>query len=334
MPRKASRVSKHVQLPLMPSALQLTRQEAIASQTWSYSKRSLFERCQRRYYYEYYGASAALEGVDAQNGMLRRLKALEGRQERVGTLLHRGIATYFHRAQEGTPSSADQLIDWLVRVFRQDCAYSRSDPDGAHPPGGSYPPILLREYYDRLSDVERLMVESEQHLRSGLQAFLTEPIFLPFREAGKRSGALIEHHLRLPGFACKVDGRLDLAYPEAEGVTIVDWKSGTNDGDGTDSLQLAAYALWAKAHYQVSPAAIHIYKAFLRDAEVVAFPMTEQLLDQARVRIIQDAERMAQVQPYGERGCFEAFTPCEQKGICRLCSFQRLCPEGRNLLYA
>ncbi len=334
MPRKASRVSQPVQLPLMSSALQPTRQEAIANQIWSYSKRSLFERCQRCYYYEYYGASAALEGVDPHHGTLRRLKALEGRQQRVGTLLHRGIATYFHRVQAGTLLSADQLIGWLVKLFRQDCAYSQSDPDGVNPPGGSYPPVLLREYHDRLPDVERLMGESEQHLRDGLRAFLTEPIFLRFREAGKRPGALIEHHLRLPGFACKVGGRLDLAYPEAEGVTIVDWKSGTNDGDGADSLQLAAYALWAKAHYQVSSPAIHVYKAFLREAEVVAFPVTEQLLDQARVRIVQDAERMAQVRQYGERGCFEAFTPCEQKGVCRLCSFQRLCPEGRNLLYA
>ena len=334
MPRKAQRVSTHQQLSLVSFALQPTRQEVIANVTWSYSKRSLFERCQRRYYYEYYGSSAALEGVDPQHATLRRLKALEGRHERVGTLLHRGIATHLHRAQVGTPLSADDLVDWLVKIFRQDCAYSRIDPDGAHPPGGPYPPILLHEYHDRQPDVEHLMAESEQHLREGAHAFLTAPIFAPFREADMRPGALIEQHLRLPGFPCKVDGRLDLAYTEIGSVSVVDWKSGVNDGDGTDSLQLAAYALWARAHYQVAPDAIHIYKAFLREAEAVTFPVTEHFLDQARARIIQDAERMAQVQHYGETGRVEAFTPCEQIGVCRSCPFQRACPEGSTLLHA
>ncbi len=334
MPRKAHRVATHEQLPLASFTIQPTRQEAIANITWSYSKRSLFEQCQRRYYYEYYGATAALEGIEPQHATLSRLKALVGRHERIGTLLHRGIATYLHRAQAGTIMRGDDLVDWLVKIFRQDCAYSRADPDGAHPPGGLYPPVLLHEYHNRQPDVEYLMAESEQHLRVGVHAFLTAPIFTPFREAGMRSGALIEQHLRLPGFPCKVDGRLDLAYTEAEGITIVDWKSGVNDGNGTDSLQLAAYALWARADSQIAPGAIHIYKAFLREAEVVAFPVTEHLLDRARARIFQDAERMAQVQHYGEAGRVKAFTPCEQMGVCRSCPFQRACPEGSKLLHA
>ncbi len=334
MPRKAQRVSTHEQLPLVSFALQPTRQETITNVTWSYSKRSLFERCQRRYYYEYYGSTVALERVDPQHAILRRLKALEGRHVRVGTLLHRGIATYLHRAQASTPMSANDLVDWLLMIFRRDCAYSRADPDGAHPPAGAYPPVLLREYHDRQPDVDLLVAESEQHLQEGAFAFLTAPVFAPFREAGMRPGALIEQHLRLPGFSCKVDGRLDLAFAKADGATIVDWKSGMSDGDGTDSLQLSAYALWARAHYQVPPDAIHIYKAFLRGAEVVTFPVTEYLLDQARARIIQDAERMAQVQHYGETGRVEAFTPCEQIGICRYCPFQSACPEGRTLLHA
>ncbi len=334
MPRKAQRVSTHEQLPLASFALQPTRQETITNVTWSYSKRSLFERCQRRYYYEYYGSTVALERVDPQHAILRRLKALEGRHERIGTLLHRGIATYLHRAQASTPMSANDLVDWLLMIFRRDCAYSRADPDGTHPPAGAYPPVLLREYHDRQPDVDLLVAESEQHLQEGAHAFLTAPVFAPLREAGMRPGALIEQHLRLPGFSCKVDGRLDLAFAKADGATIVDWKSGMSDGDGTDSLQLSAYALWARAHYQVAPDAIHIYKAFLRGAEVVTFPVTEYLLDQARARIIQDAERMAQVEHYGETGRVEAFTPCEQIGICRYCPFQSACPEGRTLLHA
>jgi hypothetical protein len=171
-------------------------------------------------------------------------------------------------------------------------------------------------------------------LLEAAQAFLSVLIFAPFREAGMRPGALIEQPLSLTKFPCKIGGRLDLAYVEDGQVTIVDWKSGGNEGSGTESLQLAVYALWAQSRYQVAPEAIHVHRALLREAAVETFPVTTHLLEQARVRILQDAERMALVQSYGEAGRAEAFTPCGQVRVCRLCPFQRVCPEGSKLLYA
>ncbi len=91
MPRKAQRASTHEQLSLASFAMQPTRQETITNITWSYSKRSLFERCQRRYYYEYYGSTAALERVDPQHATLHRLKALVGRQGDMNGLAHSSI---------------------------------------------------------------------------------------------------------------------------------------------------------------------------------------------------------------------------------------------------
>lgn len=226
------------------------------------------------------------------------------------------------------------LVEWLLSLFRQDCEYSRADPDGIHPGAGRYPPVLLLEYYYRAPDVEQLVAESAQQLQDAVQAFLSAPVFTPFREAGMRPGAIIEHHLSIPGFPCKIGGRLDLAFVEDGLVTIIDWKSGGSDGSGTESLQLAAYALWAHTYFQVAPEAIQIYKAYLRDAALESFPVTAHLLDEARVRILQDAERMALMDPYGESGHADAFTPCAQARVCRLCPFQQVCPEGSKLLHA
>lgn len=334
MGRKAQRGAGVEQLSFDLFVPPPTRQEAIKDITWSYTKRNLFERCQRHYYYEYFGAAVALAGVEPQQATLHRLKDLEGRHERIGKLLHLGVYTYLRRAQAGTPIADANLVEWLLRLFRQDCEYSRADPDGTQPLAGEHPPVLLLEYHERQRDVDRVMAESAQHLQEAAQAFLSAPVFAPFREAGMRPGALIERHLSLPGLPCKIDGRLDLAYLEEGHVTVVDWKSGGTLGDGTESLQLAAYALWAQNHYQVAPEAIHIYKALLREAAVETFPVTSHLLDQARTRIIQDAERMALVQPYGEAGRARAFTACGQVRVCRLCPFQRVCPEGSELLHA
>lgn len=333
MGRKAQRAATR-QLQLDLFAQPPTRQEAIKDITWSYSKRGVFERCQRRYYYEYFGSAVAMTAVEPQQAVLHQMKALEGRHERAGSLLHLGIKTYLRRAQQEMPMADSNLVEWLLGLFQRDCEYSRADPDGERPLTVRFPPVLLLEYHYRQPDADRLMAESTEHLREAAQAFLSAPVFAPFRQAGMRPGALIEQHLRLPGLSCKTDGRLDLAYREDGQVTIVDWKSGGNSGDGTDSLQLAAYALWAQDQYQIIPEAIHIYRALLREAAIESFPVTAHLLDQARVRILQDAERMAMAQSYGESGRVEAFTPCGQAGVCRLCPFQRVCPEGSKLLYA
>ncbi len=311
-----------------------TRQESIKHIAWSYSKRSLFEQCQRRYYYEYFGTASALASVEPQYAQLRQLKALEGRHERAGSLLHKRIARYLRLAQAGTLMPVEEFTDWLLHLFQRDCEYSRSDPDGTHPPPGPYPPVLLMEYHYRQPDADQLMEACAQQLREAAHGFLAEPLFAPFREAGTRPDALIEKHLSLPELPCKIGGVLDLAFVEDGKVTIVDWKSGSADGSGTESLQLAVYALWAQDHYQVAPEAIHIYKAFLREAAVETFVVTAQLLEQARIRIIQDAERMAVAHPYGEAGRADAFSTCGQVRVCRLCPYQRVCPEGSQQLNA
>jgi hypothetical protein len=131
-----------------------------------------------------------------------------------------------------------------------------------------------------------------------------------------------------------VDGKLDLAFVKGRCVSVVDWKTGDASGDGDDSLQLAAYALWASHHFAAAADAIAVYKAFLTGDAIVRFHVSESALANARGRILQDAERMAVLHNYGQRGEIEAFTPCAQANVCALCPFQEVCPEGRAVLHA
>lgn len=330
MRSKSRSVSTYQQLVFLPETLH----ERVAKVTWSYSRRSLLEQCPRRYYYTYFGAAVGTALAEPLKTELRHLKTLANRHERTGTLLHAGIANYFRRTQEGKPMRDEELTNWVLRLFRRDCAYSKAYVKGQREPEGAYQPVLLREYYFQQDDADHLLAESTQQLLSAINAFLTAPAFETFRVAGTRPDTFIEHRLQLPGFPCKVDGRLDLAYKGNDQITLVDWKSGESDGSGNDSLQLVAYGLWATDYYHVQSDALRISKAFLRTEDTVDFAVTPQLLAQARARIIQDAERMAQVQDYGEQAVAEAFTPCGHPAVCHLCPFQSACPEGRRWLHA
>ncbi len=313
-----------VQGSLWPEEIQCS----VSTVTWSYSRRDVLEKCARRYYYEYYGAAARAEPDKAE---MSRLKRIQNRYERAGTILHFVIAAYLRAARKGEIWTAERLLRWAATIFSDDRNYSIADPDGESPSTRTFPPVLLREFHYREADAVEKIRDAERRLTVALNAFLSEPVFAPFRVAGTRDDAVIEARLALNTLPCRVTGQIDLAYP-GEQFTVVDWKMGAGDGSGDGSLQLAVYALWAHTARGVTADALAVYKAHLGGNVVQPFKVSDQLLAAARARVLQDAERMAFLARYGTEGAAEAFTPNPHRAVCALCSYQRLCPDGKAFL--
>lgn len=309
--------------------------QALADIRWSYSRRSTLEKCVRCYYYEYYGASKRTAKRDADKDILHFLKQLPTRHEQAGKALHSAIRAYLRKKQEGKFWQTDLFVTWGREIFRQHVTFSMSHPDGDVVPTGTFPPVLLSEFYYREPNALDLCEEVGEKLAHALTVFASDPRFDPFRTWGSQQGALTEHPLKLSdSFPCRIDGRVDLAYSTAERVTIVDWKLGSEDGMGDDSLQLAVYALWAVEHFRTVPESLRICKAHLGSASIVDFEANQSLLAAARARIVQDAERMLMLDQYGQEAVVEAFTPCLQPNICKLCSYRKVCPEAQEVLHA
>jgi CRISPR/Cas system-associated exonuclease Cas4 (RecB family) len=122
-----------------------------------------------------------------------------------------------------------------------------------------------------------------------------------------------------------VSGKIDLAFADSMRVTVVDWKLGESEGGGDDSLQLALYGMWALEHFGCNVEDLRICKAYLSSGDIVDFLIDQPLITAARARIQQDIERMAALHDYGQHGIAEAFTPCFQLAICRMCAFEKVC---------
>ncbi len=314
------------QLPLFEFVQ--SRQDQLEKTTWSYSRRSMLVQCPRKYYYEYYGSNKLTAVNDPDKERLRFLKPLMNRYERTGSILHFIVSQYFKKSQQGEASSFERLQSWADQIYQKDLRRSEIDPDGNQEQGEEYPPVLLHEFYYRLPEAKQLCVYAEIRMLEGLHTFFHDKAFSHFRYYGIQNGALVEQSIRLPDIPCKVDGKVDLAYDVNGQVNVIDWKSGNNDWVGDESLQLAAYALWAKSKYKCSTNQLKVFKAFLASSDVVEFPIDESLLASARVRIIQDAETIIELSSYGEAGIVEAFTPYKHVGVCELCSYRQVCPEG------
>ncbi len=317
------------QIPLLffdedEEAPQPSRQDAIRAIEWSYSRRESLEQCPLRYYYEYFGANKKKAKGEPDKARLHTLKASSNCYLRTGTILHLIISQFFRNMQAGEPRTHNDAIDWATRLLKKDMDYSRQYPDLPETQG-KFPPILLREYIDQPAEADAFYDRVAQRMIEAIRAFFTDVRYEEFRIGGSSAGAVVEYPMHLKTLPCKAAGKIDLAYIANGVVTIVDWKSGGSGGLGEDSLQLAAYGLWAIEHFGCSPEALRVCKVHLGSGEIDFFPINADVLHAARTRIIQDAERMATLDQWARDGVVDVFTPNKKETICRLCAFRGIC---------
>ncbi len=299
--------------------------------SWSYSRRESLDQCTRRHFFQYYGG--ALEDAEIRV-RVQFLRSVKNRYLRTGELAHLVVGTYFKKMKLGKTLSVDWGTPWARNLFREDRKYSAYVRAGGAPAKAQYPPVILDEILSNGDGHDKLLSQAEEQMLTSIHHFFTSSIFLEFRELGASPDSHIERKLSLRGFPAPVSGKVDLAAKNNSCVTIVDWKIGSASDGGAESLQLATYGLWAAAEFGVSEEMVRIAKAHLASQEIVEFKADRQAFANARVRILQDLERMVILHRYGTLGVIEAFTPNPQQGVCRLCPFREVCPEGRAVINA
>lgn len=301
-----------------------------AGLSWSYSRREALDQCTRRYFFQYY--AGAMEGTELKAKVIF-LKNVKNRYLRTGDLVHLVIGTYFKKIKQGKTLSADWLVKWARELFLEDRNYSVHIRAGGTPSTMKFPPVLLDEVLNEVDGHGALLSQSEEQMVSSIKNFFS-PTFSEFRALGASSDSNIERRLSLKGFPARITGKVDLAAKATSCATVVDWKTGTASDGGAESLQLATYGIWASAEFKVTDAELRIAKAYLLSQDIVEFRADENAFENARVRILQDLERMVILHRYGKLGAMDAFTPNPQRGVCALCSFREVCVEGKALIDA
>ena len=293
---------------------------------WSFSKRGVLEQCPRKYYYQYYGSNLKTAKNDPDKEILHFLKKLQNRHLRTGDILHYVIRWYLMKLQKGEHLSLDSLLQWALRDLHKDIEYSQQYKHGTPLPEVKYPPTLLLEFYYGQTDVEFLCSEAEERLIRALTNFVESQNFTQFREGVTDRSALIEKSARIKNDYFTISGKVDLVFWKGDKYVIVDWKTGgLNSSD--DSLQMLAYALWAKYKFECPLDTIILHRVYLDNNTFSTFHVDEKDMVRAEGRILQDLDRMQEVDNYGMQGLVEAFTPCAQPKICELCQYQEICPK-------
>jgi len=294
---------------------------------WSYSKRDLLSKCNRRYYYQYYGFSKKVAPEEPNKQAIQSLKNLDNVPLQMGNILHLIIQTYFKKAQRGEMWSLDRLLGWASKISKEELTYNRQYNQN-HPPTEIDPyKKLLVEFYYQLKNAEELYADTYSKLTNGLTHFYDSEIYKDFRNDGIRPEASVEKKFSLDRWHYKVRGKIDLTYRKGNKIVIVDWKLG-NSGGGDESLQLLSYATSASNEERLPPEKIEIYMAHLNANVATTFPVTNENLSNAEARIAQDVETMTYLDRYGRVATVNAFSKCDQLKICVSCQYQTIC-HGR-----
>ncbi len=274
---------------------------------WSISKRDQLEQCPRRYYYQHYGSAARMATNDLLKGQLQFYRKLSNSWLLAGILLHLKIRESFQVLRSGTKLAPEEM----VRAIRQRWGKAR-ETSNQYAKGGNREEaegrVLLLEYIFERADADAMWEEAGERLVKALNGFLTLPELERFRREGLMPEAAIEKRVKVEGPGFRMRGQIDLAWPENGRVTVADWKSGGRNSGDSD-LQLLAYALAAKQHFNCGLGDLDLYRIELDSGRAVRQEVNEIEAARARARIVQDTELMINLDKYGRAGIAEAFTP-------------------------
>jgi hypothetical protein len=298
--------------------------------SWSVSKASIMENCLRKYYNDYYGSKKNTAPNEARKVDLKFLSKLSNRHTVLGTTVHDVIKIFFEKARNGEKWELSKL-QWLAeKKINDSIEYSIEIRDGEESEREYFPPALKEVYYST-EEIGTLRASILSKAKVCLSNFFTSPEFNHLKIEGQKPGAFIETDCRFRvSESVLVSGKIDIAFFQQDGTFLVsDWKTGYND-EGPDSLQLSIYALWAAIEKQISVKNIVIQKAFLLDGTIEKLNLSEIQLERARMRVIQSAQSIRLLDPYGNKGNKAAFTPTRQIKVCELCPYEKRCQKEIN----
>lgn len=270
---------------------------------WSYTKHRLWGTCKRAYYFNYIGA--ALEWpTEIDVAKLKSLKKLDSRFVVQGKIIHEIIEKYIRELQKNggiDESKAQEEFIYQIELYRKNAKSNISEYfNGAQ---------VNQVFFDRAREngLDQLS------LYWGLiwpqiadYQYIKHEEFDNFILDGVKAIVKID-------YVCRTnDGK----------ILVYDWKTGSDNEEYENDLQVSAYALWAQQAYHVPVDQIQCNLVYLTTGVIKPFQFTDKHFDELKLLIKSDFGEMNH--DY-ER---ESFPPNPLPKHCVSCQFATLCPSA------
>lgn len=223
--------------------------------TWSTSRLNLLNKCEREYYYNYYGSHNGFsELVSNETREIYKLKKLTNKNSLAGTIIHNKAKDFINLITTNSsytisPSYLERHINVAIYNFKNDCIKSNSYNSNWTPQIKGF--NMLQEYYYgyKINKFEGEEIKGilNKCICNIVLSYTFEDISL------NKLNVIINGNDDFTSFdfkGVKVFALLDLLYVNSDGkYVIVDWKTGNKDEK--HKYQMLVYAKYVSDTYGI-----------------------------------------------------------------------------------
>jgi hypothetical protein len=292
---------------------------------WSYSRYEVYESCEKKYYYTYYGSKKTKALKEPLKAELAVLADIDNRYMVMGDVVHSVIAWALRKLKNHESVEYFQIRNFAFSKLRETVGYSERFRLTGRIETFAFPVPLIKEIVHDINPFLEIEKELEEKIMLNLNNFWHSETFESLRKNATYSDSIIEGKSNFQlDKRVNVTGKIDLAFPDGENYVITDWKTGKTQYEET-SLQLLTYGLWSKSQSQISDKSLIIQKAYLAQDTIEPMKFSENQLLRAKAKIRQQTELLKEMDEFGMNATAEAFVARKMERICKLCPFEKIC---------
>ncbi len=299
---------------------------------WSKSRQGLFERCEKAYWYNYYGAwEGWREDAPPEVRELYVLKNLSTRATWAGRVVHKVCEMVVNNHLSGREfplEDAERVARAKLRCDYIDSVQGRYFENPKRHVG-------LQEHHYKMEVSDAEWKESAALVDTCLQNLYNGAIYRRLQALPVDAVLDCERVETFLIGAADAPGQGVLAYAIPDlvlrgkkgGVVILDWKTSEPSTAQSAELQLNIYADFVARDYELPPEQVIAGEVFLRDGTVKWYTIDAASVQRARQVALEGAERMRGKlrDPAVNEARVEDFAEVEDRSICADCCFRGPC---------
>jgi len=292
---------------------------------WSISRNDTFRKCQRMYYYQYYGFWGGWDfAADKRTRTIYILKQLQNRQMWAGNKVHECIENTLNETKTGIEKiDSEQKIETTLDLMRKEFLSSKNKKYLATPKT-----CALFEHEYGLEVTETEWKSNADNVVECLKLFFNSDVYMEILKLTENQWLKMEQFPYFYFNDVKIYAILDFAFRRNDEIIIYDWKTGRENPE-KDKFQLACYGLFATQKWDIKPENVKLVDFFLSNAKLNEYKLIDFNLDQIQKNIwssiVEMQDMLDDLQENIARE--ERFPFSQNKQICHYCNYNKICAK-------
>lgn len=270
---------------------------------WSYTKHRLWGECKRAYYFSYIG-TALDRPAEIDVVRLKNLKKLDGRFVVQGKIIHEIVEKHIREYHKTGVIDEICVQDEYIQQIE---SYRKNAQNN------------VVEYFNGAPINQTFFDRARENGLDQLSLFwglvwpqITDYQYLKHEEFDNFFFDNVKAIVKID-YVCKTgDNR----------ILIYDWKTGSDNEEYENDLQISAYAFWAQQYYHLAPDQIECNLVYLTSGVIKPFQFTDEHFNNLKQLIKSDFDEMNH--DYEQ----ESFPPNPSPKHCVSCQFATVCPSA------